>query len=147
VNIVSVLRESIENFSGRFSQDRIAFEWIGPKVDVPPVVGNRALLMQAFNSVISNAVEVMGQGGKLTISHVLEKPQGRVKVSISDTGRGMTEKQLSHAFMSFITTKPAGLGIGLAIVKRTLERYQGSVRIESRENVGTRVELIFSLAE
>jgi signal transduction histidine kinase len=147
VNIVSVLRESIENFSGRFSQDRIAFEWIEPEVDMPPVVGNRALLMQAFNSIISNAVEVMSHGGKLTVSHVLQKQQGRVKVSISDTGCGMTEKQLAHAFRSFITTKPAGLGIGLAMVKRTLERYQGSVRIESRENVGTRVELTFSLAE
>jgi signal transduction histidine kinase len=147
VNIGSVLRESIENFSGRFLQNRIVVEWIEPEVDMPSVVGNRALLLQAFNSVISNAVEVMGHGGKLTVSQVPEKSQGRVTVSISDTGGGMTEKQLADAFKCFITTKPSGLGIGLAMVKRTLERYQGSVRIESRENVGTRVELSFSLAE
>ena len=69
-----------------------------------------------------------------------------MKLSIADTGHGMTEKQLEHAFKPFHTTKPRGLGIGLTLVKRTLERYRGSVQITSRENAGTRVELTFVLA-
>lgn len=146
VDMVAILREAIGNFAGRFSQAGISVDWINADVGVPPVVGNRSLLLQAFNSIIANAVEVMPNGGKLTLQHQLEKPQGRVKLSIADTGHGMTEKQLELAFKPFHTTKPRGLGIGLTLVKRTLERYRGSVQITSRENAGTRVELTFVLA-
>ncbi len=146
VDMVAVLRESIGNFAGRFSQAGIAVDWIDAEVGVPPVMGNRSLLLQAFNSIIANAVEVMPNGGKLTVQHQLETPQGRVKVSIGDTGHGMSETQLEQAFKPFHTTKPRGLGIGLTLVKRTLERYKGSVQITSRENAGTQVELTFVLA-
>lgn len=146
VDMVAVLRESVENFAGRFSQAGIAVDWIDAEVGLPPVMGNRSLLLQAFNSIIANAVEVMPNGGKLTLQHQLEQPQGRVKLSIADTGHGMSEAQLELAFKPFHTTKPRGLGIGLTLVKRTLERYQGSVQITSRENAGTRVELTFVLA-
>lgn len=146
VDMVAVLRESVENFAGRFSQAGIAVDWIDAEVGLPPVMGNRSLLLQAFNSIIANAVEVMPHGGKLTLQHQLEQPQGRVKLSIADTGHGMSETQLELAFKPFHTTKPRGLGIGLTLVKRTLERYQGSVQITSRENAGTRVELTFVLA-
>ena len=146
VDMVAVLRESVENFAGRFSQAGIAVDWIDAEVGLPPVMGNRSLLLQAFNSIIANAVEVMPNGGKLTLQHQLEQPQGRVKLSIADTGHGMSETQLELAFKPFHTTKPRGLGIGLTLVKRTLERYQGSVQITSRENAGTRVELTFVLA-
>lgn len=146
VDMVQVLRESIGNFAGRFSQAGIVVDWVGAELGVPPVVGNRSLLLQAFNSIIANAVEVMPNGGKLIVQHQLEKPQGRVRLSIADTGHGMSAAQLDLAFKPFHTTKPRGLGIGLTLVKRTLERYRGSVQITSRENAGTRVELTFVLA-
>jgi signal transduction histidine kinase len=146
IDMVAVLREAIGNFAGRFSQAGIAVDWENADAGVPPVVGNRSLLLQAFNSIIANAVEVMPHGGKLTVQHYLETSQRRVKLSIADTGQGMSEKQLEQAFKPFHTTKPRGLGIGLTLVKRTLERYRGSVEITSRENVGTRVELTFVLA-
>ncbi|MEQ1517660.1 MAG: ATP-binding protein [Usitatibacteraceae bacterium] len=142
----AVLRESVGNFAGRFSKAGIAVDWVNSDVGVPPVMGNRSLLLQAFNSIIANAVEVMPNGGKLTLQHQLEATQGRVKLSIADTGHGMSEAQLELAFKPFHTTKPRGLGIGLTLVKRTLERYRGSVQITSRENAGTRVELTFVLA-
>ena len=146
VDMVAVLRESIGNFAGRFSQAGIAVEWVDADVGLPLVVGNRSLLLQAFNSIIANALEVMPNGGRLTVQHQLETPHGRVRMSIADTGHGMSEKQLEQAFKPFHTTKPRGLGIGLTLVKRTLERYRGSVQITSGENIGTRVELTFVLA-
>ena len=146
VDMVAVLRESISNFAGRFSKAGIAVDWANAEVGIPPVVGNRSLLLQAFNSIIANAVEVMPDGGTLRLQHQLETPQGRVRLSIVDTGPGMSEKQLELAFKPFHTTKPRGLGIGLTLVKRTLERYRGSVHITSRENAGTTVELTFVLA-
>jgi signal transduction histidine kinase len=58
----------------------------------------------------------------------------------------MTEKQLSMVFKPFHTTKARGLGVGLALVKRIIERYGGSILLESKENQGTRVHIIFNPA-
>jgi two-component system, NtrC family, sensor histidine kinase HydH len=146
VNLVEILRESVQNFDSRFAQAQIAVEWICPESEIPPVVGNRLLLLQAINSIIANAVEVMSGGGKLTVRCDLERAQGRVRVDIADTGHGMSEARLAQAFRPFNTGKVRGLGIGLTLVKRALERYGGGVGIESRENFGTRVKLIFLVA-
>jgi two-component system sensor histidine kinase HydH len=144
VNIVPVLEESVENFRSRFSQNCISPEWVRPAVDVPAVVGNRSLFLQVFNSIIANAVEAMAAGGKLTISYDMDRPRHCVVVDIADTGIGMSADARAHAFESFNTTKPRGLGVGLTLVKRTLERYGGSIRVESAERKGTRVELNFA---
>jgi two-component system, sporulation sensor kinase D len=58
----------------------------------------------------------------------------------------MSGERLAQAFQPFRTTKPKGLGIGLSLVKSTLERYGGEVRIDSRPEEGTRVELVLPLA-
>ena len=76
----------------------------------------------------------------------LERARDRVRVDIADTGCGMNAERLAQAFKPFKTGKARGLGIGLTLVKRTLERYGGGVHIESRENAGTRVRLIFLVA-
>lgn len=147
VNLAEILRESVESFASRFAQAGIAVEWIGADVEIPPVVGNRMLLLQAINSIIANALEVMSDGGTLTVRCIPEPSRGRARVVIADTGRGMSEERLAQAFKPFNTGKARGLGIGLTLVKRTLERYGGGVRIESRENMGTRVKLMFRIAE
>jgi signal transduction histidine kinase len=146
VNLVEVLRESVESFASRCAQAGIGVEWIDAEVEIPPVIGNRMLLLQAINSIIANAVEVMSGGGKLTLCCILEMSQRRVRVIIADTGRGMSEERLALAFKPFNTSKPHGMGIGLTLVKRTLERYGGGVHIESRENMGTRVKLLLRVA-
>jgi signal transduction histidine kinase len=102
--------------------------------------------MQAFNSIIANAIEAMPRGGTLTISSEVDPARGRVRVSVADTGVGMTEKQLSQAFKPFQTSKARGLGVGLALVKRIIERYGGTVALESRENEGTRIDLVLNPA-
>jgi two-component system sensor histidine kinase HydH len=146
VNLVAILRESIDNFAGEFAKAPIAVEWLASEVEFAPVVGTRPLFLQVFNSIIANAVDAMSTGGKLTVRCELEQAQGRVTVSIADTGAGMSEARLAQTFKPFKTSKVRGLGIGLTLVKSTLERHGGGVRIKSRENMGTQVELVFLLA-
>jgi signal transduction histidine kinase len=66
-----------------------------------------------------------------------------VRVVVSDTGKGMTEEQRRMAFRPFFTTKQGGLGVGLVLVKRIMERFGGAVALESLEGEGTRVSLTF----
>ncbi|MNT41441.1 Sensor protein ZraS [compost metagenome] len=58
----------------------------------------------------------------------------------------MTDEQLRMAFRPFYTTKQGGLGVGLVLVKRIMERFGGTVRLSSREGEGTRVQLSFRVA-
>jgi signal transduction histidine kinase len=66
-------------------------------------------------------------------------------VTVGDTGKGMTEEQRRMAFRPFFTTKQGGLGVGLVLVKRIMERFGGAVALDSREGEGTRVRLSFKL--
>lgn len=111
----------------------------------PPVVSQRVLLTQILNSLFANALEAMPKGGVLSID--IESPQpGRVCMTLSDTGKGMSQQQQQLVFKPFFTTKQGGLGVGLALVKRIMERFDGSVVLTSQEQEGTRVILNFKVA-
>jgi len=146
VNVSEVLRESIDSFAPRLAQAGISLDRVGLEGTAAMVTGDRPLLMQAFNGIISNAMEAMPNGGKITAACRVDNVRRAVSVVISDTGPGMSGERLAQAFQPFRTTKPKGLGIGLSLVKSTLERYGGEVRIDSRPEEGTRVELVLPLA-
>ncbi|MNL68318.1 Sensor protein ZraS [compost metagenome] len=65
---------------------------------------------------------------------------------LNDTGKGMSKQQQQMVFKPFFTTKQGGLGVGLALVKRIMERFDGSVELTSQEQEGTRVCLNFKVA-
>ncbi|MET0845619.1 MAG: HAMP domain-containing sensor histidine kinase [Pseudomonas sp.] len=111
----------------------------------PPVVSQQVLLTQILNSLFANALEAMPKGGLLSID--IEQPRsGQVRVTLSDTGKGMNKQQQQMVFKPFFTTKQGGLGVGLALVKRIMERFEGSVELTSQEQEGTRVCLNFKVA-
>jgi two-component system sensor histidine kinase HydH len=112
---------------------------------VEPVVSQRVLLTQILNSLFANALEAMPKGGVLTIDFDASQA-GYLSMTLSDTGKGMTAQQQQMVFKPFFTTKQGGLGVGLALVKRIMERFEGSVELTSREQEGTRVCLNFKVA-
>ncbi|WP_223463539.1 MULTISPECIES: sensor histidine kinase [unclassified Pseudomonas] len=143
VNLVAALHDSLMAYEQQISKARInvVFE----PDQTPMVLGQQVQLTQILNSLLSNAVEAMDGGGTLTI---LIEPHDarRVSVRVSDTGKGMSEEQRAMAFRPFFTTKQGGLGVGLVLVKRIMERFGGAVTLQSREGEGTTVRLLFNLA-
>lgn len=76
---------------------------------------------------------------RLTVaSRVVED---RVELRFRDTGCGMTREQLERAFEPLHSTKSFGIGLGLPIVRRTMEQHGGTIEIESEPGVGTTVIL------
>ncbi|KAA0959323.1 HAMP domain-containing sensor histidine kinase [Pseudomonas sp. ANT_H12B] len=142
VNLVAALHDSLMAFEQQIAKASIhvVFE---PK-ETPMVLSQQVQLTQILNSLLANALEAMARGGTLTIT--LEPTDSRgVCVVVSDTGKGMTEEQRSMAFRPFFTTKQGGLGVGLVLVKRIMERFGGAVALGSREGEGTSVRLSFKL--
>jgi signal transduction histidine kinase len=71
-----------------------------------------------------------------------------VEISVSDDGTGMSPDVLERAFEPYFTTKEigTGTGLGLAQVKRLVERCNGTINIQSAENEGTTVRMLFPCA-
>jgi signal transduction histidine kinase len=62
-----------------------------------------------------------------------------VRVTVADTGPGMSRAQLDRAFDDFYTTKEGGTGLGLSIVKRLVLDLEGTLRVDTEPGAGTRV--------
>ncbi len=104
------------------------------------VLGQPVMLAQVLNSLISNALEAMPEGGRLSV-RVLARDRRLVSIRLADTGKGMSSDQLRMAFKPFFTTKRGGLGVGLVLVRRIVERFGGSVKLGSKPGQGTWVTL------
>ncbi len=111
---------------------------------LPPVFGDRDQLIQVFLNLVKNAAEAMpGEGGEIAISTayrhgVRVAPAGSggrvhlpIAVSVTDNGAGIPEDLRSHLFDPFVTGKPAGKGLGLALVAKLVEDHGGVIEFES----------------
>ncbi len=109
---------------------------------VPELDVDRERLRRAVINVLENgcqAIQAREGGGHLRVT--LEQGVGEVGLSVEDDGVGIPEAHLPQVFEPLFSTKSFGSGLGLAVVKESLERHGGSVELESREGEGTRVRL------
>jgi signal transduction histidine kinase/ActR/RegA family two-component response regulator len=94
-------------------------------------------LHQVVANLIKNAYDAMPNGGKLRISTVVSDE--RVEMIFADQGCGIASDVMDTIFEPFVTTKEIGkgVGLGLSICKRIIERYQGAIRVESTPGKGS----------
>jgi len=94
-------------------------------------------------NLLLNAVQAMPQGGQLQLKTAVA--DGRIVVTIADTGCGIAPEHLDKIFDPFFTTKEPGqgTGLGLAIVHGAVQRHQGTIDAKSRVGEGTVFTLTF----
>jgi PAS domain S-box-containing protein len=104
--------------------------------DTPNILANRVQLQQVLMNLMLNAIEAMKDtGGELTIRSRMN-PEGRLDVSISDTGVGLSAESIEQIFDPFHTTKPQGTGMGLTITRSIVESYGGRVWATANQGAG-----------
>jgi signal transduction histidine kinase len=111
---------------------------------LPPVMDDGLMLRRILENLVGNALDsVAGRSGaNVTVS---TEPAGagpepsQVRITVADTGPGMSRSELERAFDDFYTTKPGGTGLGLSIVRRLILDLNGSLRVETEPGTGTRV--------
>jgi signal transduction histidine kinase len=117
---------------------------------LPLVRGDGLMLRRILENLIGNAAESLHQpGGTVTITTNRAGPHGengRVWISVADTGRGMSREELNRAFDDFYTTKPGGTGLGLSIVRRLILDLDGTLRVETEPGTGTRFMIDLPIA-
>lgn len=144
MDILALVYECLPNFTAQLEKNRIRLALARPNVPVPPVRGNRHLVAQALSSVISNAIEAMPGGGFLQLELQVTDGGRQVALNVTDTGAGLSETQVDLVFKPFYTTKRNGLGLGMALARRIMQRFGGSIHLHSEEGTGTCVSLTFT---
>jgi len=98
-------------------------------------------LRQILINLIQNAADAMPEGGTLTLATSMN--DGHLELTISDTGKGIPKELLPKIFDPFVTTKPNGTGLGLAMVQTLVRAHHGSISIASTPAHGTTFTLRF----
>ena len=100
-------------------------------------MADREELRRAFINVLRNASQAMEENGTIDIS--TRSDTSMITVVIADRGPGIPEDLLQRVFEPSVSTKHDGMGLGLTLVKKTVEDMGGTIRIESRVGHGTKV--------
>lgn len=146
IDLNGLLIAAVEGFQREFARLNIQTKF---ELDegMPRIFGDSGLLTQMLNSLIANAIEAMPRGGSLAMASQPAENNRAIELRISDTGVGIAPEQLQNIFQPFSTSKRKGLGLGLALVKRTMERIGGSIHIASQIGRGTQATLVFPVAK
>jgi signal transduction histidine kinase len=131
-DVVERLRPVLEAETGKHHVDLR----VDLPADLPPVEGDPNLLEQAFLNLALNACQAMPDGGRLRIS-ARKTPRRFVTIEVEDSGVGIPPEDLSRIFDLYFTTKPAGSGIGLSVVFRTVQLHDGDIEVQSAPGRGT----------
>lgn len=99
---------------------------------LPPVQGVSAELNQIWANLVDNALDAVGTGGRVAVT--ARREENRVVVEVADDGPGIPPEMRERIFDPFFSTKDVGkgAGLGLDIVRRTVERHDGEIDVESR---------------
>lgn len=98
-------------------------------------------LNQVLLNLYLNAIQAIGRDGEITVA-VNEVGEGSIKLSVTDSGKGMTEEQKQAIFTPYFTTKADGTGLGLAVVQNIVEQHGGTIQVESSPGKGATFTLI-----
>jgi two-component system, NtrC family, sensor kinase len=126
-DLLLFLREEVEE------RKILLVENLDPRL--PPVQLDPKQLRQAFLNIIKNSFEAMPDGGKLTVSTA--QRDGKVEITIGDTGKGIPEESQDLVFTPFFSTKHGGTGLGLSITSHIVKEHKGTIHFKSYEGLGT----------
>lgn len=143
-DIITETLNSFDYLKARSSK-LIDFEIIVPEGDIP-VHLNKQLYSWVIENLVKNAIDAMKGRGKLSIE--ISQLEDNVKVSVSDTGKGLSKKLFKKIFEPGYTTKKRGWGLGLSLTKRIIEDFHnGKIRVlQSEIDKGTTIQIALKRA-
>ena len=104
---------------------------------------NPALHSWTIENLVKNAIDAMKGRGQLSV--IIENDDQRVKILVTDTGKGIPKNQFNSVFEPGFTTKKRGWGLGLSLTKRIVEEYhKGKIKVlHSEIGKGTTMQIMF----
>jgi two-component system sensor histidine kinase HydH len=119
------------------------------KVEIAPGIPHISFdsdrMNQVFLNLFLNSIEAMENGGELSVKADYDPDMEVVRITVSDTGKGIAPGDIGSIFDPYFTTKQSGTGLGLAIVHRIIESHNGEIKVESSPETGTNVIITLPL--
>jgi len=143
-----IIKETIESYD--YLQTRssklIDFDLIIPEGEIP-VNLNKQLYSWSIENLVKNAIDAMKGRGKLIVE--ISQLENDVKISITDTGKGISKKDFNKIFEPGFTTKKRGWGLGLSLTKRIIEDFHdGKIKVlQSEKDKGSTIQINLKRAQ
>jgi signal transduction histidine kinase len=133
VNMNDLAREALRALDGELKNHNVVTR-THLKPGLPPIMGQGGQLQQVIVNLIQNAIDAMDSvdGGRRALLLRTEHNGGdAISITVEDTGPGIDPKKSDDMFGAFFTTKPHGMGLGLAICRMIVERHDGELSVSS----------------
>lgn len=147
-SLEKVVSASIRALEKRLSENQISVMHFG--LENLLVEGDALQLQTAIEEILKNAIEAMQTSATKNLTISGRKMPSALRVTIEDTGVGVPEADVEKVFDPFFSTKDSegvARGLGLNVVRRVVEELNGNVKLQSRPDSGTRVEIEFPLQD
>lgn len=142
VDILKLVRLVTSELSQKLEKNRINLTLNIPSEKINLNI-DKLKIHQALINIINNGIQAMPEGGNLAIS--IKEKDKLLKLTITDSGCGISEEDMEKIFIPFFTTKTEGTGLGMPIVKHFTELHEGDLSVESDEGKGTAVTITLPL--
>jgi len=137
-----IIKETIESYDylKTRSSKLIDFDLIIPEGEIP-VNLNKQLYSWTIENLVKNAIDAMKGRGKLSVE--ISQLENDVKISVTDSGKGITKKDFNKIFEPGFTTKKRGWGLGLSLTKRIIEDFHdGKIKVlQSEKDKGSTIQI------
>jgi two-component system, NtrC family, sensor histidine kinase HydH len=142
VKFVELVEHTIKLIASDTQKNKISVE-IDTAADLPEIEIDPDKIKQVLLNIFLNSLAALKEGGTLRIE--LSPGMDNLTVTISDNGAGIEKMDLPKIYDPYFTSKPAGTGLGLAVVQKIMEAHGGKINVESTAGKGTKVFLYFPL--
>ena len=131
------LHDVIENVSALYREGHHNIELV-PTLDssVPPFNIDREQIRRLFVNLFDNAIQAMGQTGRIWVTTEMDWKRTRVRITVADEGPGIRHDDQEKLFVPYFSRKLTGTGLGLAIVHRIVTDHNGTIQVTNRHPHG-----------
>lgn len=133
VELISLLEGVVQLF-GQDDSEKIALRKSAEKIHIS---ADKDMLVRIFNNLIKNALQAIQEKENGRVEVLLTQTEKTIEIEIRDNGKGISEDEKQNIFTPYFTTKSAGTGLGLAMVKQMVELHHGTIHFTSENGVGT----------
>jgi PAS domain S-box-containing protein len=139
-NLIDIIEDVLMLFDSQTNLNNVQIETHYPN-RLPTLKCEPNQLKQVFINILKNAIEAMPRGGMIQLN-ITSDDQERIYIRFTDEGVGLPAEVLAKVGQPFFTTKETGTGLGLMVTQRIIENHKGEMKIKSKENEGTTIEII-----
>ena len=144
VDINVLIAELVEFVRPEMEQSRIRI-FLELEANLPPILMDERYMKQALLNLIKNAQAAMSEGGLLTIATI--RDENEIRISVCDTGVGISGENLKKIFEPYFTTRETGSGLGLTLVFKIIREHQGEISVDSQEGSGASFDITLPIPQ